>query len=154
MKSIRPPSVAIFLPPANKVCEGYVLTGVCLSTEGCLSWGRGVSVQVGGSLSRGSLSLRGHMWRGVSVHEEGLCPGGWSVSGGWSLSRGVSVWGVSVQGGLRPGGSLSGRPPCSPCSNKHVVRVLLECILVYDLFLQGQGRPPQPPPNPLLVKPV
>ena len=23
-----------FLPPANVVCEGYVFTGVCLSTEG------------------------------------------------------------------------------------------------------------------------
>ena len=24
----------IFLPPANEVCEGYVFTGVCLSTWG------------------------------------------------------------------------------------------------------------------------
>ena len=24
------------LPPANEVCEGYVFTGVCLSTGGCL----------------------------------------------------------------------------------------------------------------------
>ena len=24
----------IFLPPANEVCEGYVFTGVCLSTGG------------------------------------------------------------------------------------------------------------------------
>ena len=23
-----------FLPPANEVCEGYVFTGVCLSTRG------------------------------------------------------------------------------------------------------------------------
>ena len=23
-------------PPANEVCEGYVFTGVCLSTGGCL----------------------------------------------------------------------------------------------------------------------
>ena len=32
------------LPPANEVCEGYVFTGVCLSTRGdvCL-WSRGVS---------------------------------------------------------------------------------------------------------------
>ena len=26
----------LFLPPANEVCEGYVFTGVCLSTGGCL----------------------------------------------------------------------------------------------------------------------
>ena len=63
---------ALFLPPANEVCEGYVFTGVCLSTRGR------VSVQGGGSLSRG-----------VSVR-------GWSLSGG-SLSRGFSVWGVSVR---------------------------------------------------------
>ena len=57
------------LPPAKEVCEGYVLTGVCLSTRGGLC--------PGGSLSRGSLS-RG--W-GVSVH------GGGGVLSGRSLSR-------------------------------------------------------------------
>ena len=35
-----------FLPPTNEVCEGYVFTGVCLSTGGSLSGGR-VSVQGG-----------------------------------------------------------------------------------------------------------
>ena len=29
-----PGQVSKFLPPANKVCEGYVFTGVCLSTGG------------------------------------------------------------------------------------------------------------------------
>ena len=62
-------SDCISLPPANKVCEGYVFTGVCLSTRGSLS--SGVTVQrglflwglhPGGSLSRGSLL-------------EGLCQG-------------------------------------------------------------------------------
>ena len=47
------------LPPTNEVCEGYVFTGVCLSTGGSLSRG---SVW-GGSLSGGSLS------------GGGLCPG-------------------------------------------------------------------------------
>ena len=28
--------VRVLLPPANEVCEGYVFTGVCLSTGGCL----------------------------------------------------------------------------------------------------------------------
>ena len=27
-----------FLPPANEVCEGYVFTGVCLSTAGGHAW--------------------------------------------------------------------------------------------------------------------
>ena len=31
-------SYDIFLPPANKVCEGYVFTGVCLSTGGGHAW--------------------------------------------------------------------------------------------------------------------
>ena len=57
-------------------------------------------VSVWGSLSVGSLS-RGSLSR-------------WGLQG--SLSRVVSVWRVSVQGGLCleglcPGGSLSGRPP-------------------------------------------
>ena len=30
--------VQIFLPPANEVCEGYVFTGVCLSTLGGHAW--------------------------------------------------------------------------------------------------------------------
>ena len=32
-----------FLPPTNEVCEGYVFTGVCLSTGGVCLWSRGVS---------------------------------------------------------------------------------------------------------------
>ena len=58
------------------------------------------------SLPSGEESLSvGSLSRGVSVRG-GLCPGG-------SLSRGVSVWGISVQGSLCPGGlcpegSLSG----------------------------------------------
>ena len=85
--------------PANKVCEGYVFTGVCLSTGGSLS--QGVSI-LRGLCPRGSLS-RGFSVQGVSVQ------GGVSVQVG-SLSRWVSVQGVSmpkgvsVQGGLCPGG--------------------------------------------------
>ena len=116
-----------FLP-----CEGYVFTGVCLSTgEGGLYGG--VSIQGGlcpreGSLSKGGISVRGGLCPGgpggslsrggVSVQGRGLCPGEGSLSRGGvsvqgrglcpgegSLSRG----GVSVQGrGLCPGeGSLS-----------------------------------------------
>ena len=64
----------IFLPPANEVCEGYVFTGVCLSTGEV-------------SVHRGSVS-RGVSVQGVSVQGV-LCPGG-------SLSRGVSVQGGSL----------------------------------------------------------
>ena len=40
-------SCSIFLPPANEGCEGYVFTGVCLST------GRGEGVWVSASCPRG-----------------------------------------------------------------------------------------------------
>ena len=68
--------------------QGYVFTGVCLSMGGSLSWAflsrRDLCPGID-SLSRGSLS------RGVSVHGLGS----------------LSMVGVSVQGDLYPGGSLS-----------------------------------------------
>ena len=61
-----------YLPPSNEVCEGYVFTGVCLSTEGILS------LCPGGSPSwRGFPSWGVSVW-GVSV-QGGLCPGGVSA---------------------------------------------------------------------------
>ena len=61
------------LPPTNEVCEGYVFTGVCLSTGGGLhSWGGGVCIQ-------GMVCIQG--WSasgGVCIHasRRGLHPGG------------------------------------------------------------------------------
>ena len=54
--------IVLFLPTTNEVCEGYVFTGVCLSTAGGLG------------MSRGSPS------RGVCV-QGCLCPRGVSVQG-------------------------------------------------------------------------
>ena len=54
-----------FLPPANIVCEGYVFTGVCLSTGG---WGvrsRGHAWQAG--MHEGACMVRGMCGRGVCV---------------------------------------------------------------------------------------
>ena len=31
-------TLMVYLPPANEVCEGYVFTGVCLSTPGGCAW--------------------------------------------------------------------------------------------------------------------
>ena len=64
-----------FLPPANEVCEGYVFTGVCLSTGG------GACVVAG----------RGHAWLLVGGHA-------WLLAGGhaWLLAGGgmcVCWWG-------------------------------------------------------------
>ena len=73
----------MLLPPANEVCEGYVVTGVCLSR--------------GGGLCRGGKSLsRGGLCPGGSLSREDLCPGGLCPGGNRSLSGG--------------GGSLSRRP--------------------------------------------
>ena len=48
-----------FLPPANEVCEGYVFTGVCLST--------GEASVAGG----GRAWQRGHLWQGVGCTWQG-----------------------------------------------------------------------------------
>ena len=66
----------------------------------------------GGSLSGGSLS-RGSLSKG-------------------SLSKGVSVQGVSIQGVSVRWGSLSGKPPYG---KEQAVRILLECFLVYNMFV-------------------
>ena len=61
---------------------------------------------------------------GVSV-QEGICPGGYLSRG--SLSGGaLCLGGVSVQGGLCQGDPLD-RPPYG---KERAVRILLECILV------------------------
>ena len=71
---------------------------------------------------------QGNVFRGVYLSTGvglGLCRGGRgekSLSTGGSLSKEVSVWRVLVQGGLCPGGSLSGRPPHS---NEQAVHILL-----------------------------
>ena len=87
-------------------------------------------VSVLGDPSPGGLCLRG-LCPGVSVQERvfvqgGLCPGG-------SLSSGVSVQG-SLSGGLCPGGSLLGRPPLH--GNELAVRILLECISVFNMLFK------------------
>ena len=93
------------------------------------------SLSKGGSLSRG-LSLFGG-----AFPQWGLCLGGlsrgvpvqWSLCPVGSMSRGVSVQGVC--------GGLSQRPPLC-YSNVRVVRILLECILVFikiALHIQKKG---------------
>ena len=110
-EAARPNSTKVLLlPPANKVCEGYVFTSVCHSVHraGSLHPGVGVCIQEG-SASRGDLH-----------------PGG-SASGG-SATGGVCLW-----RGLHPGGGVLGRPPgaLQDTVNKRAVRIILECILAH-----------------------
>ena len=55
-------SYDIFLPPSNEVCEGYVFTGVCLSTG------------AGGDAWQGGMHGRGHALGGM--HGRGTCMAG------------------------------------------------------------------------------
>ena len=121
--------IIALLPPVYEVCEGYVFTGVCLSTMG-------VSVSFwGGGLHPGGL-CPGGLCPGGSPSRRGLCKGGSlsrevSDQGGF-LSGGVSVQaGVSVRGGLCQGDSLDRDPPYG---NERAVRILLECILVDNIL--------------------
>ena len=57
--------IPLLLPPPNKVCEGYVFTGVCLSTGGGMhGWG-GEACMAGGASMAG-----GHAWQGACVAGE------------------------------------------------------------------------------------
>ena len=65
------------LPPANEVCEGYVFTGICMSTRWGRVWRGGMH---GGGLRGGGMHGRGHAWQG-HVHGGGACMAG-CVHGG------------------------------------------------------------------------
>ena len=125
-----------FYRPQTKLREDNVFTPLCHSVQ------RGqVSVpacttghMTWGSLSSGGVFVqwgslsRGTLSRWVSV-QGGLCPGG-------SLSGGLCPGGLCPGGSLSRGisvqeGSLLGRPPYG---NEQVVRILLECILVPKIF--------------------
>ena len=92
---------AILLPPANEVCEGYVFTGVCLSTgEACIA---GWHVWQGGVHGGGHAGLRGHAWlQGACVVVGGHAWlwGPCMVAGGVHSCRGHAwLWGGMHGGG-------------------------------------------------------
>ena len=62
--------------------------------------------------------------RGVSVQGEGLCPGGWCLSGEGGVLGPLSAGG---------GGSVRETPPYGYV---RTVRILLECILVVEIVRQ------------------
>ena len=106
------------LPPANEVCEGYVFTGVCLSTPegGVCVWlllGGACMVAPGG----------GHAW---------LLPGGACVvapgGGACMVAKGGQhvwlLWGGHAWDMMRYGDTI----------NERAVRILLECILVWAMY--------------------
>ena len=83
--------VLLLLPPANEVCEGYVFTGVCLSTGCVCVWGVCVwqgGVHGGGHAWQGVCG-RGHAWQGVV-----------GMHGGVVHGRGHAWWEVRGRGGV------------------------------------------------------
>ena len=144
------------LPPANKVCEGYVFTRVCLSTGGVFR-----------PTARGS--LRGLAGGGLQAHSQGgeVEGPGWGSSGPHpgglqAHTRGVlqaHTWGGILQAptwGMSPGphprGSpgphQGGIPACTEADSPNrqlllrAVRILLECILVLFLCLHDWVKGP------------
>ena len=102
-----------FLPPANEVCEGYVFTGVCLSTGGaCMVAHRGgCAVALGGMVAPGGhtwLLLGGCVWllggmRGCSGGACVVAPGGACMvapRGACVVALGGHAW-LLWRGGMR-----------------------------------------------------
>ena len=113
----------LFVPPATKLGQGNVFTGVCDSVN------RGVS-SPGGCLLRGCLVRWG--WC--------LLPRGGACSGGWCLFRGVSALGgvVSAPGGVCSWGGAWWRPPgtVTAAGGTHPTR-MHSC---YTLHLKFNGK--------------
>ena len=83
-----------YLPSANEVCEGYVLTRICLSTGSVSSPYPGGGVWLGGAISRpiprGKVGGSGRGGGSLPAHTQG---GGWGSGHG---DVGESGWGGGV----------------------------------------------------------
>ena len=138
-------SATSFLPPANEVCEGYVFTGVCLSTGGaCVVACRGGAWLLGGAcVVAHRVGMHGCSWGACVVAPGGACmvaPGGACCGWSWWGVHGCS-WGACVvaPGGcawFAPGGACVVAPGERgwffrwDTVNERAVRILLKCILV------------------------
>ena len=103
--NLIPRTLFLLLLPANEVCEGYVFTGVCLSTGGACVVAGGCVVALGGHV----WLLWGHawlLWGAMHGCSWGGMPG---CSGGVHGCSGVCTW--LLQGGMH--GCLGGMHGCS-----------------------------------------
>ena len=113
---------AFLLPPATKLGQGNIFTGVCDSVNRCgVCSGGGCVSAPGGSAPRGVCLLLGVSALAVSADWWGLLPGG-----------GSAPWGVCSRGMSAPGGAWWRPPPRRLLLR--AVRILLECIIVHNNF--------------------
>ena len=83
-------SFIVILLPANEVCEGYVFTGVCLSTGGVCAWLQGGVHGYGGVawLQQGMHGGGGHAWLWGGMHGCGVGMRAWWQGGhAWDTTR-------------------------------------------------------------------
>ena len=141
----RIPTTTKLLPPANEVCEGYVFTGVCLSTGGVCGdgggghvwWGAYVAMCVcgGGHVWWGGPCVAGgHVWQG-GMHGRGyVCGRGACMAGEACMAGGMHGRGACMVGGhVWQTGVCVPHAPCQILQdmvNERAVRILLECIAV------------------------
>ena len=149
-----------FLPPANEVCEGYVLTPVCHSVHSGHVWqrgvcgrgpctagdvhGRGVCVAVG-------MHDRGHVWQVGHAWQGGVCGRGhvWWWGHAWQgvcmvggiCGRGMHGRGVCVGGGTCMAGACRGHAwqgVCMP-GGVHARGTGMPCTLPPNTMRYGQS---------------
>ena len=119
------------LPPANVVCESYVFTGVCLSTGGISQQG---DPWEGGTPRHGDPPAGRPPWQGDPP--EGGPPGRKTPPP--PTLEGGTPWQGDPPAGRPPPGREIPTPPRTATGTHPTgreVRILLECILVYLLFV-------------------
>ena len=126
------PSVKYLLPPTNKVCEGYVFTGVCLSTLGGHAWFYSAGGMHGFIRGACVVLFGGHVWfySGVCGFILGVCV---VLFGGacMVLFRGACMVFLGGHAWFFQFFRIQW-----DTVNERVVRILLKCILVVYKFLQ------------------
>ena len=95
----------LLLSPANEVCEGYVFTGVCLSTGGGEhAWQWGCVWQ-----GRGGWGACMDAWQGGCAWQGGMHGRGVCLAGGVCMAGGMHGRQICVAGGV------CGRGVCMEC---------------------------------------
>ena len=152
----------LFLPPATKLGQGYIFTGVCDSVnrgggvhgrggmwqgEACVAGGhawQGACMAEGGPAWLGGMCGKGgHAWQRGACMAKGACvaKGGMHGKGGACMARGACMAKGAMHGErgcMAKGGMCGMHTPLYEIwpVNAWVVCILLECILVFKVNFQ------------------